>query len=110
MSYREMRMILMFDLPTETSEERKSYRKFRKFLIGEGFIMHQYSVYSKILLNDTAEKTMVGRLKKELPSKGSISILSVTEKQFSKMQYLVGEKNASVANSMDKVIHLGGED
>ncbi|MCD0050694.1 CRISPR-associated endonuclease Cas2, partial [Streptococcus agalactiae] len=36
MSYRYMRMILMFDMPTETAEERKAYRKFRKFLLSEG--------------------------------------------------------------------------
>ena len=35
MSYRYMRMILMFDMPTETVEERKAYRKFRKFLLSE---------------------------------------------------------------------------
>ena len=45
-----MRMILMFDMPTDTAEERKAYRKFRKFLLSEGFIMHQFSVYSKLLL------------------------------------------------------------
>ena len=33
MSYRYMRMILMFDMPVDTVEERKAYRKFRKFLI-----------------------------------------------------------------------------
>jgi len=51
MSYRYMRMILMFDMPVDTVEERKAYRKFRKFLIDEGFIMHQFSIYSKLLLN-----------------------------------------------------------
>lgn len=33
MSYRFMRILVMFDLPTETSEERRDYRKFRKNLI-----------------------------------------------------------------------------
>ena len=61
MSYRYMRMILMFDMPTETVEERKAYRKFRKFLLSEGFIMHQFSVYSKLLLNNSANKAMVDR-------------------------------------------------
>lgn len=46
MSYRYMRMILMFDMPVETAEEKKAYRKFRQFLIDEGFIMHQFSIYS----------------------------------------------------------------
>lgn len=42
-----MRLLLMFDLPVETVAERRAYRKFRKFLIDEGFIMHQYSIYSR---------------------------------------------------------------
>ena len=40
-----MRMLCMFDLPVELSDERKAYREFRKNLIKEGFIMMQYSVY-----------------------------------------------------------------
>ena len=64
-----MRMILMFDMPTDTAEERKAYRKFRKFLLSEGFIMHQFSVYSKLLLNHTANTAMVGRLKANNPKK-----------------------------------------
>lgn len=63
MSYRYMRMLLMFDMPTDTAKERKAYRQFRRFILSEGFIMHQYSVYSKILLNGTASKAMLARLK-----------------------------------------------
>ncbi len=64
MSYRYMRMILMFDMPVETAEEKKAYRKFRQFLIDEGFIMHQFSIYSKLLLNNSANNAMIERLKK----------------------------------------------
>lgn len=85
-------MILMFDMPTETVEERKAYRKFRKFLLSEGFIMHQFSVYSKLLLNNSANKAMVDRLQANNPKKGSITLLTVTEKQFARMIYLNGEK------------------
>ena len=59
MSYRYMRMILMFDMPVETAEEKKAYRKFRQFLIDEGFIMHQFSIYSKLLLNNSANNAMI---------------------------------------------------
>ena len=31
MSYRYMRLLLMFDMPTDTASDRKAYRKFRKF-------------------------------------------------------------------------------
>lgn len=70
MSYRYMRMILMFDMPVETAEEKKAYRKFRQFLIDEGFIMHQFSIYSKLLLNNSANNAMIERLKNHNPKKG----------------------------------------
>ncbi|EOS7847149.1 CRISPR-associated endonuclease Cas2 [Enterococcus hirae] len=107
MSYRYMRMLLMFDLPTETSDDRKVYRRFRKFLLSEGFIMHQFSVYSKLLLNGTANQAMLGRLKAHHPKKGLVNLLTVTEKQFSRMVYLCGEKDLSPANSDERVIFLG---
>lgn len=102
-----MRMILMFDMPTETASERKAYRQFRKFLLSEGFIMHQFSVYSKLLLNNTANNAMIGRLKANNPKKGNITILTVTEKQFSRMLYLHGERDMSVANSDSRLVFLG---
>lgn len=107
MSYRYMRMILMFDMPVETAEERKAYRKFRKFLINEGFIMHQFSVYSKLLLNNSVNNALLERLKVNNPKKGSITLLTVTEKQFSRMIYLNGEKDTSIANSDARLVFLG---
>ena len=32
-----MRVMIMFDLPTDTKEEQRLYSKFRKGLISEGF-------------------------------------------------------------------------
>ncbi|MBY5035506.1 CRISPR-associated endonuclease Cas2 [Streptococcus gallolyticus] len=107
MSYRYMRMILMFDMPTDTADERKAYRKFRKFLLSEGFIMHQFSVYSKLLLNNSANNAMIDRLQENNPKKGSITLLTVTEKQFARMIYLHGDYNTSLANSDKRLIFLG---
>lgn len=107
MSYRYMRMLVMFDLPTEKSDDRKAYRKFRKFLLNEGFLMHQYSVYSKILLNDSASKAMLARLEKNSPIDGLVTVLTITEKQFSRMVYLSGEKDISINNSDKRLIFLG---
>ena len=98
MSYRYMRMILMFDMPVETAEEKKAYRKFRQFLIDEGFIMHQFSIYSKLLLNNSA-----------IPEKGRITLRTVTETQFSRTIYLCGERDTSVANSDSRLVFLGEE-
>ena len=104
-----MRLLLMFDMPTETANDRKAYRKFRKFLLSEGFIMHQYSVYSKILLNGTASKAMVDRLQQNNPKRGLITLLTVTEKQFSRMIYLSGDRDNAVGNTDQRIIFLGEE-
>lgn len=109
MSYRYMRMILMFDLPVDTPADKRAYRQFRKFLISEGFIMHQYSVYSKLLLNNTANKALLKRLKKSNPKRGTITLLTVTEKQFSRMVYLFGERDMRIANTDKRIIFLGDD-
>lgn len=105
-----MRLILMFDMPTDSSEERKAYRKFRKFLLSEGFIMHQFSVYSKLVLNGTASRAMIERVKQNNPKKGLITILSITEKQFARMVYVSGDRDLSVGNSDQRIVILGDAD
>ena len=48
MSYRYMRVIVMFDLPVKSSADIREYNHFRKYLIKTGFIMMQESVYCKL--------------------------------------------------------------
>ena len=56
-----MRIMVLFDLPTKTVENRKEYLKFRKFLLNEGFIMMQESVYTKLVLNGSSAKLVRDR-------------------------------------------------
>ncbi len=105
-----MRLIVMFDLSTLTASDRRMYRQFHKFLISEGFIMFQYSIYSKIFLNNTNKESIIKRLQSNAPKSGNISILSITEKQFAKMIYLSGQKNTSVANSDARLVILGEDE
>jgi len=86
-----MRVIVFFDLPVETTEDKRNYRKFRKFLMKSGFLMLQESVYAKLALNYTQVEQIIADVKKQKPSKGSVQILSVTEKQFSKMEHISGK-------------------
>ncbi len=50
---------------------------------------------------------MVARLKQNNPKKGLITLLTVTEKQFSRMIYLCGEYDDCVGNSDDRIVFLG---
>ncbi len=101
-----MRMIVFFDLPTETSAERRNYRRFRKFLIQSGFLMLQESVYCKLLLNGSAQATMAESIRRNKPPKGIVQMLTITEKQFSKMEYIVGDWTSDVVSSDERLIEL----
>lgn len=101
--FRTVRLLVMFDLPTENHSDVKNYTKFRKFLIKEGYFMMQYSVYCKIVVNRDSVKWAIQAIKKNLPPSGSVCILQVTEKQYQSMQLLscrdeMMEKKISVDN------------
>ncbi|MGN0710915.1 MAG: CRISPR-associated endonuclease Cas2 [Anaerovoracaceae bacterium] len=92
MRYNIMRMLCMFDLPTETDDEKRAYRQFRKNLIKEGFIMIQYSVYVRTCPSREHLSRLEKRIKKFAPVKGNIRLLVVTEKQYADMKLIVGSK------------------
>ena len=94
-----MRLIVFFDLPTKTKNHRKIYTIFRRHLLNRGFIMMQYSVYSRICKGLDNVDAQLNFLKSITPKEGSIRMLQVTEKQYARMEILVGsvkkeEKNA----------------
>lgn len=104
MSYRYMRIIVFFDLPNTTYEDRKNYNKFRKFLINEGFIMMQESVYSKIALNSTTSKLIQDRIRKNKAPRGIIQMMVITEKQFAGIEYVVGDKQNNVLDNTKRLV------
>lgn len=87
-----MRLMLFFDLPMTTKEERRIYSKFRKYLINNGFMMIQFSVYVKIFPNRISMVQYTQGLRNNLPRNGSIRIMGVTNKQYEQMQIIVGDK------------------
>lgn len=106
MSYRYMRIMVFFDLPTITAEDRKVYSRFRKFLIKSGFLMMQKSVYCKLALNMTVCDAIVQNIRKNKPSKGLIQILILTEKQFSKIEMITGDYHSTVFDSDERIVIL----
>lgn len=106
MSYRFMRIIVMFDLPVVTSVERQEYTKFRKFLLKSGFIMMQESVYTKIALNTSVADRIMQQVRNHKPPEGLVQMLTITEKQFQKMELVVGEEHKDVIDNDERLIIL----
>lgn len=106
MNYKFMRLLLFFDLPTETSKNRLDYTRFHKFLIKNGFIMMQKSVYSKLVINNVTSAAVKAKISKNLLPAGIIELLEVTENQFSRIEYLIGEKQSIIEESMERLIEV----
>ena len=104
MSFRQMRVFVMFDLPTDTALDRREYRVFRKYLMDTGFIMMQESVYTKLCLNGSSAKTIYQTVRKHKPAKGLVQMLTVTEKQYANIEYLVGTSGGEYLNSIDPLV------
>ena len=81
-----MWLMVFFDLPTQTKTDRKNYTLFRKCLLKDGFTQMQYSVYLRHCASSENANVHMKRVKKGLPPKGQVSILRITDKQFSQIQ------------------------
>ena len=68
--------------------------------------MLQESVYCKLALNSTMTDSIIENLKKNKPEKGLVQALKVTEKQFERMEYIVGEKQAEVLDTDERLVIL----
>ena len=106
MNLRVMRVIVFFDLPITTIQGIRAYTNFRRFLLKDGFIMMQESVYSKLAQNQLAANALISHVRKNSPDEGLIQILTVTEKQYSNMEMIIGNKKGDVINSSERMIIL----
>lgn len=89
MRYVAMRVMCIFDLPVVTDSEKRAYREFRKFLLKSGFEMLQYSVYIRTCPNRSFANKFYNKIKANSPRKGDIRLLTITEKQFEDMEYIL---------------------
>lgn len=101
-----MRIIVMFDLPMVTASDRRAYTQFRKYLIKNGFLMMQESVYCKLAQNSTAADLIINNIRKNKPPSGLVQTLKITEKQFSRIEYIVGKSKSEVLDTDERIVFL----
>ncbi len=84
--------MVFFDLPTETRAERKAAAAFRKYMLKDGFTMFQFSIYIRHCPSKENAKVHTTRVKSNLPGRGYVGIMQVTDKQFGDMELFYGAK------------------
>ncbi len=83
--YRMAWVLVFFDLPVGTPEERKAATNFRKDLIHDGYMMVQFSVYARPCGTADRVETQVRRLKSKIPAKGEVRGLMISDAQWGRM-------------------------
>ena len=105
---RFMRILLFFDLPTETSKDKREYRKFVKFLISEGFIRIQFSVYCKLCINSNSARTISKRIKNAIP-KGDVRYIIISEQQYQDITNINDSHSLNeMITTIDRILVIGG--
>lgn len=90
--YRVLWILVFFDLPTETKKEKKAHAKFRKEIMQDGFVMFQFSIYLRHCNSRENAEVHLKRVKRLLPEKGRVGILTITDKQFGDMDLFTGQE------------------
>ncbi len=106
MNLRFMRLIVFFDLPMQTDKNRLEYNRFRKFLVKNGFIMMQKSVYTKLVINNVTSQAVKKTVREHLPPEGLVEMLEITERQFSSIEYLMGNAQTLILDSTDRYVEI----
>lgn len=91
-AYHIMWLFVFFDLPVTTKKQRKDATNFRKNLEKDGFSMLQFSVYIRHCPSKESMEVHIRRVKQIIPVSGRVSIVKITDKQFSDIVNFSGKE------------------
>ena len=102
--YRMAWVLVFFDLPVGTSEERRDATNFRKDLLKDGYMMVQFSVYARPCGTADRVETQVRRLKAKIPPKGEVRGLMISDAQWGRMIIMRSQQNAEAEKMPDQMM------
>ncbi len=86
-----MKVIVLLN-PTNVRGTKTAYKKFKKYLTKEGFLMIQAEAYLKTVSSRKSADRQISKLSQNAPTTGTIIAYKLTETQYNNIVYLVGEK------------------
>lgn len=99
-----MWLMVMFDLPTVTKAEKREYTRFRKYLLAEGFVQLQFSVYAKFCASRENAQKYYRYIREVVPPGGYVRLLMVTDKQFGDMVSLYGKTVKEIEEKPEQLL------
>lgn len=85
-------VVLCFDLPSKTAAQKRSYRRFRAFLLARGYHPLQKSIYFKLLHYRSSLNAEVSAVKAGGPKEGDVAVLPLSVRNFSNMMSICGKE------------------
>lgn len=83
-------LILLFDIPTLTSDDKKVYTRFHKGIIKLGFLMYQKSIYIKYIRELKMVSYEINKLNDIAPNVGDVRVIKLTKRQFDSIIIICG--------------------
>lgn len=83
-------LVVAFDLPVMTKQQRKHASDFRKFLLDDGFQMIQFSFYVRACVSAARQETHIGRVKRGIPPEGKVRAFYITRAQWERAFIIYG--------------------
>lgn len=103
-------VMVMFDLPVMSDEERKTATRFRKQLLDGGYLMIQFSVYARPCVSYEAMDTHTRVLEKIVPEAGNVRVLFFTDVQWQRAYTVIGpnyqQGNREIEPEMPKQVEF----
>jgi CRISPR-associated protein Cas2 len=100
-------LVVAFDLPVGSKNQRKAATGFRQFLLDDGFQMIQFSVYARPCVSFARQETHLDRVKKTIPPEGKVRAFFVTRAQWERAFIIFGSPGKEVpAEELPEQIQL----
>lgn len=99
-----MWLFVFFDLPVKEKKERQTATKFRNFLLKDGYMMIQFSVYARICNGQDRIDKHQQRIQAQIPAKGSVRVMQITDKQYERMKILVGKPTKNEEKKTEQLV------
>lgn len=99
-------ILIMFDLPRETIEERKVANQFQKRLVRLGFEMKQYSVYEREIRTSKNIENFIRIICNQLPKEGSITLYQLPNEVSNNQIRILGSRTVKILSNGPKIIVL----
>jgi CRISPR-associated protein Cas2 len=104
--YRMAWVLVFFDLPVGTPEERKAAGNFRRDLIKDGYMMVQFSVYARPCGSADRVETQVRRLRPKIPAQGEVRGLIISDAQWGRMLVVRSQQKVDSESQPEQMMFL----